>query len=264
MYVEKSLSHDTPVDKRIILATNATSPQATISQLKMFGMHVGAIGIPPSTELMKRILSEVPPKQGLPPLFLDAKVYQDEPYAMQQSMDYLLGLFKPRYVTVPAAVSNKVLETAVKTVADFNKNYKRGAFARRKLIMSLPFPNLTDDECVQRYGRNPLATAEAMTMWALQNGLDGLVCGPRELPIVKETRKAVDIPDFMIIVAGIRSAKDIATGANDANWHKQQICTAADALGGGADAILVGRAVTHAEDSCAAFVDIVNNAATVG
>ena len=69
-------------------------------------------------------------------------------------------------------------------------------------------------------------------------GIDGVVCSPREIQIL---RKAVE-PRFKIVTPGIRLPDQ---SLND----QQRIATPRDALNAGADYIVVGRAVTAERDA---------------
>src|SRR5215470_12668075 len=82
------------------------------------------------------------------------------------------------------------------------------------------------DEQVQRLAR-----------LAEDSGVDGVVCSPREIQLV---RKAVQ-PKFKIVTPGIRLPDQ---SLND----QQRIATPREALSSGADYIVVGRAVTDNTD----------------
>src|SRR5581483_4742212 len=73
-------------------------------------------------------------------------------------------------------------------------------------------------------------------------GIDGVVCSPREIQLV---RKVVE-PKFKIVTPGIRLPDQ---SLND----QQRIATPREAISAGADYIVVGRAVTHDSDSRSAL-----------
>ncbi len=80
---------------------------------------------------------------------------------------------------------------------------------------------------------------------ALEAGCGGLVCGAPDLPLVRELA-----PRLTLVVPGTRP-----TGSPT---HDQaRTATPADALAGGADLLVVGRAVTAAEDPAAAAAALV-------
>ena len=86
------------------------------------------------------------------------------------------------------------------------------------------------DEQVQRFA-----------LLAQDCGIDGVVCSPREIQLV---RKVVE-PKFKIVTPGIRLPDQ---SLND----QQRIATPREAFASGADYIVVGRAVTHDPDPRAA------------
>jgi orotidine-5'-phosphate decarboxylase len=78
---------------------------------------------------------------------------------------------------------------------------------------------------------------QQMALLAQDCGIDGVVCSPREIQLV---RKVVE-PRFKIVTPGIRLP--------DQSLHDQQrIAIPREALASGADYIVVGRAVTHDRD----------------
>jgi orotidine-5'-phosphate decarboxylase len=74
---------------------------------------------------------------------------------------------------------------------------------------------------------------ERLALFAQECGIDGVVCSPREIQLV---RNSVN-PKFKIVTPGIRMPDQ---SMND----QQRIATPHDALAAGADYIVVGRAVT--------------------
>jgi orotidine-5'-phosphate decarboxylase len=72
-----------------------------------------------------------------------------------------------------------------------------------------------------------------LALLAQDSGIDGVVCSPHEIRLVRSAVKA----DFKIVVPGIRMANQ---SLND----QQRAATPRDAISAGADYIVVGRAVT--------------------
>jgi orotidine-5'-phosphate decarboxylase len=75
---------------------------------------------------------------------------------------------------------------------------------------------------------------QRLALFAQECGMDGVVCSPREIQIVRKTVN----PKFKIVTPGIRMPDQ---SLND----QQRISTPHDAIGAGADYIVVGRAVTE-------------------
>ena len=80
---------------------------------------------------------------------------------------------------------------------------------------------------------------------ALESGMDGVVCSPRELRRVR----ALAGPNLITVVPGVRSA-----GA--AGGDQKRIASPAEAIRDGADYLVVGRQVTRAPDPARACEDI--------
>ena len=80
---------------------------------------------------------------------------------------------------------------------------------------------------------------------ALESGMDGVVCSPRELRRVR----ALAGPNLITVVPGVRSA-----GA--AGGDQKRIASPAEAIRDGADYLVVGRQVTRAPDPPRACEDI--------
>jgi len=88
------------------------------------------------------------------------------------------------------------------------------------------------------------AIKDRVRAWALltrESGLDGVVCSPKEIALVREACG----PDFKIITPGIRPA-----GAELGD--QRRIMTPSDAVHAGASYIVVGRPITGAPDPVAA------------
>lgn len=96
-----------------------------------------------------------------------------------------------------------------------------------ELLISRPV-----DQVVAAYAANAAAA-----------GLDGVVCSPREVEIVKETCGE----DFLAVTPGVRFA------GGDLG-DQVRVATPSSARAAGADFIVVGRPITQAEDPLAAYL----------
>ena len=83
---------------------------------------------------------------------------------------------------------------------------------------------------------------ERLALFAQECGIDGVVCSPREIQLVRNSVNS----NFKIVTPGIRMPDQ---SMND----QQRIATPHDALAAGADYIVVGRAVTDDPDPRAAM-----------
>lgn len=86
-------------------------------------------------------------------------------------------------------------------------------------------------------GDDPARQVERLARLAREAGLDGVVCSPQEIALV---RKACG-DGFAIVTPGIR-------GASDAKGDQTRTATPAGALKAGADYLVIGRPITAAGD----------------
>jgi orotidine-5'-phosphate decarboxylase len=96
-----------------------------------------------------------------------------------------------------------------------------------------------DREGLRAVGQGDSAAlqVERLARLAKQAGLDGVVCSPREIEVV---RRACG-PEFLIVTPGVRPA-----GAELGD--QRRVTTPADAIRAGADVLVIGRPITAAPD----------------
>ncbi len=96
----------------------------------------------------------------------------------------------------------------------------------------------------------PADNVTRLALLAEEAGLDGVVCSPKEVALLRETVKA----DFKLVTPGIRPA-----------WAEKgdqtRITTPADALRLGSDYLVIGRPITRADDPLEALAKIENELA---
>lgn len=83
---------------------------------------------------------------------------------------------------------------------------------------------------------------KSLACMAQESGLDGVVCSPHEISVVRE----VCGPGFLIVAPGIRPTW--ASGSDD----QRRVLCPAEAVQRGADVIVVGRPISQADDPSAA------------
>ncbi len=90
-----------------------------------------------------------------------------------------------------------------------------------------------------------------LALLAKKAGLDGVVCSPQEVKIIREA-----IPgDFLIVTPGVRPAE---ADLND----QKRVYTPAQAIREGADYLVIGRPITQANNPSVAFEAIVSEIKT--
>ncbi len=91
----------------------------------------------------------------------------------------------------------------------------------------------------------PAAQVERLARLAHAAGLDGVVCSPQEIALVK----AACGPAFLTVTPGVRPA-------GSAQDDQQRIATPAAACAAGGDYLVIGRPITRAPDPMAAIAAI--------
>ena len=95
--------------------------------------------------------------------------------------------------------------------------------------------------------------AERLARVAAEAGLQGVVCSPQEVSILRRLLG----PELRIVVPGIRRRTDAAA-------DQARIATARDAVANGATHLVIGRPVLQAPDPAAAFEDFMEEARCIG
>jgi orotidine-5'-phosphate decarboxylase len=174
--------------------------------------------------------------EGLP-VFLDLKLH-DIPNTVAQGLTSLLKLAPaPAIVNVHAQGGLDMMKAASDAVA-----------GRCKLIAVTILTSLSNEDIWATGLNDDLATDDhALNLASLAHeaGLDGVVCSPLDLIRIRST-----LPEaFMTVVPGIRPA---ATVTHD----QKRVATPRSALDAGADILVIGRAITGADDPVAACRNI--------
>jgi orotidine-5'-phosphate decarboxylase len=180
-------------------------------------------------------------REGLP-IFLDLKLH-DIPNTVEQGLRSLMQLAPaPAIINVHAQGGLAMMQAARKAVP-----------ASTKLIAVTVLTSLTHDDCIST-GHDPEhSTADlAMILAQLthQAGLDGVVCSPHDLDMIRSVLPR----EFLAVVPGIRPQ-----GA-DAQDQKR-IATPKAAVEAGADVLVIGRAITGAADPVLAAREILESLA---
>jgi orotidine-5'-phosphate decarboxylase len=116
----------------------------------------------------------------------------------------------------------------------------RGKFGTAKpIVVGVTVLTSLDDEALREIGVSSGMDAQVLRMAKLaeSSGLDGVVCSPREIQMIR----GVVGRGFKIVTPGIRLP---GQSLDD----QQRTATPREALASGADYIVVGRAVTNAPD----------------
>lgn len=169
------------------------------------------------------------------PVFLDLK-FHDIPNTVAGACRAAAAL-GAWMINVHASGGREMLEAAREAVA---------ASARPPLLIAVTVLTSLDRPRLAEVGLDvePQAQVARLARLTQAAGLDGVVCSPQEIAVVKALGAG-----FLAVTPGVRppgSAQD----------DQQRIATPAAAVAAGADWLVIGRPVTRASDPAAAVADI--------
>jgi len=174
---------------------------------------------------------------GRHPFFLDLK-FHDIPNTVAGAVRAAVGL-GPFMLNVHASGGRAMMKAALTAAEEAADALGRA----RPLVIAVTVLTSLDDDDLAAVGQPDGAAAQVLRLARLTQdcGLDGVVCSPKEIGLIR----AACGPDFKLVVPGIRPAWA-------ASGDQKRIMTPGQAVAAGADYIVVGRAITGAEDPAAA------------
>jgi len=163
-------------------------------------------------------------------VFLDLKLH-DIPNTVAGAVKSALAL-DPLLLTIHCGGGPAMMRAAAEA---------RGA-ARTRLLGVTVLTSL-DDSDLAAVGQNGPTAAQVrrLALLAQESGLDGVICSPQEIAMLREVCRK----DFLLVVPGIRPA---GVAAQD----QKRVQTPRDAIAAGADWLVIGRPITEAPDPGAA------------
>ena len=166
--------------------------------------------------------------KGLP-IFLDLKLH-DIPNTVAGALTSLLPL-QPSFVTIHASGGAAMLRAAADVAAKAGPN--RPKLLAVTILTSLDGSDLAD------VGMNTDTTSQVVRLAKLakDNGIDGAICSPEEIPALR----AALGNEFILMVPGIRPEW---AAAND----QKRTLTPRQARNAGATYLVIGRPITKAEN----------------
>jgi len=179
---------------------------------------------------------------GGEPLFLDLK-FHDIPNTVAAAVRAALRL-SPRILNVHASGGRAMLEAA----RDALREGADDTGVEPPWLIAVTVLTSLDDRDLAEVGQSGPAVEQVLRLARLAQdcGLDGVVCGPREIAPLR----AACGRDFKLVVPGIRPTW-AATG------DQKRVMTPQAAVAAGADVIVVGRPITAADNPLAAAQRIV-------
>lgn len=168
-------------------------------------------------------------------IFLDLKLCDIET-TVKKAMT-ALSLLDVAIINVHAFGGNKMMQAALEGF---------GTEGPRPLILAVTVLTSIDKQCLNEQLLVNCTVEKTVLTYAMnakEAGLDGVICSAWEAEII---RKALG-EDFLIITPGIRLL-------GDAKNDQKRVATPKFAREAGANAIVVGRSITEAEDPKAAYL----------
>ena len=177
-------------------------------------------------------------------IFLDLKLH-DIPNTVAAAVRTLVPL-APTYLNVHAAGGVEMMAAAARA-ADSAANEAK--VIRPKMLAVTVLTSLSDAD-LNDIGVNGTPREQVLRLAALaaKNGMDGVVCSPEEVELLRREMG----PNFNLVVPGIRPA-----GA--AQHDQKRVMTPEAAIAAGADILVIGRAITQNPDPGRAAQAIANS-----
>ena len=155
-------------------------------------------------------------------IFLDLKLH-DIPNTVKKSIQGLASL-PIKMLTIHTSGGKDMMMAAMEAVSE----------TQIKVFGVTALTSLSDDEINEIFQRTSSEQVNAMLDLAESAGIDGIVCSPHELKLVKK-RDAL-----LSITPGIR--------LQDSNDDQKRFMTPKEAMNLGADFLVIGRPITEAEN----------------
>jgi orotidine-5'-phosphate decarboxylase len=182
------------------------------------------------------------------------------PAGMREIVSLGLPVFADvKFHDIPNTVAGAAREIAGLGCTLFNVHASGGAAMMRaakdaaaatdpkvKVLGVTVLTSLTEDD-LRQVGQADNTGQQVARLAALakESGLDGVVCSPREIELVRK----ICGPEFLIVTPGVRPA-----GAALAD--QARVMTPGEAMSAGADILVIGRPITAAADTAAAAAAI--------
>jgi orotidine-5'-phosphate decarboxylase len=229
------------ISNPVFVAIDTADPAKARALAIAAGPHVGGIKL--GLEFFCRMGPEgVRQVAGSRPLFLDLKLH-DIPNTVAGGIRSVANL-EPYLVTVHAAGGRAMMRAAADAAAE--------AGGRRIRLLGVTVLTSLDESDLQAVGQQGPAAAQAQRLAALaqESGLDGVVCSPHEVTLLRRQCG----PDFILVVPGIRPV-GVAKG------DQKRVMSPGEAMLAGATHIVIGRPITAAANPERAARDIAESLA---
>ncbi|MBT5767190.1 MAG: orotidine-5'-phosphate decarboxylase [Kordiimonadaceae bacterium] len=166
-------------------------------------------------------------------IFLDLKLH-DIPNTVSKTIHALMPL-RPKIMTIHTAGGSAMMKAASEAATLAAKNEG----CERPIIVGVTILTSLDNEDIEAIGFQNKVSMQVVKLARLakESGLDGVVCSPHEIKLIKESCGA----DFKLVVPGIRPA------GSDTGDQKR-VMTPEEAVSLGADYLVIGRPITKSDN----------------
>ncbi len=221
---------------RVVVALDVDELEAAVGLARRLAGHVGwmKVGLELFTREGPRAVAAIAEHA---PVFLDLKLH-DIPTTVARSVASAAAL-DVGLLTVHASGGAAMLNAAAEAAGE--------ASGGRLRLLAVTVLTSTSDTELAAMGMDAAAVqVPRLAALAVASGIDGLVCAPADLGRVREAVGAAPL----VVTPGIRAE---TTAVDD---HARAM-SAAQAVGSGADLLVIGRPITRAADPVAAVEGIV-------
>jgi len=183
------------------------------------------------------------------PFFLDLKLH-DIPNTVAGAMRAAVAL-EPFIVTVHTGGGRKMMEAAAEAAKEAAIDHG----VDPPLVIGITVLTSLDQKDLKDAGinRDLAVQAREAALLAQESGLDGVVCSPKEVTFIRKDCG----PKFRLITPGVRPSW---APMND----QKRVMSPAQAIGEGADYLVIGRPITAAKDPSSAAMRIANELSGTG
>ena len=176
------------------------------------------------------------------PFFLDLK-FHDIPNTVARAIEAASSM-QPAMINVHTSGGSDMMKAAAKAVNNLDSITKKPILLGVTILTSLSQEDIKNIGFYNDISQNVLKLANL----AQECGLDGVVCSPKELTILRKECG----PNFKLVTPGIR----LESNKGD---DQKRFTTPSEALDKGADIIIIGRPITSAPDPVKATIEIINS-----
>lgn len=171
------------------------------------------------------------------PIFLDLK-FHDIPNTVVGAIRAVMPL-APKILTIHTQGGPEMMRRAAETAAE--EADRHGVVAPWVVGVTLLTSLDNDDLAAMSISGTTDTVVPTLAGLAQASGLDGIVCSPKEIAMVRSQTAQ----DFKLVVPGIRPA---GSAAGD----QKRVMAPREAVSAGADVLVIGRPITGADDPVAA------------